>query len=143
MDFFNDMFGQGSSKLHEKREKFVVGELDDENLFETVEETYLEDGQGPKTERVSKVGLAGCGHYVGFQSPRELRGRCAKCHATLCYQCSAAKCNRCHITPLCPKCSKPINGITFCRKCRIIIFLQAFISIGFRKFHSLFSREIS
>jgi len=142
MDFFNGLFGQDSSKLHEKRETIIVGELTDDNVFEITEETILEQGDGPLTRKTKKVGIADCGHYVGLQSPRELQGVCVKCGASLCYRCAAARCERCHISPLCPKCSRPIDGLSLCRKCKIIILMTAFSALSITKLHRFFKRNI-
>lgn len=141
-DFFENFLGN-KTKLHQRKKKYVVKEIDSDELFETTEETFIDENEGPTTEETSTIYQAGCGHFVGFYGPHELIAKCSKCGKSLCHRCGNLRCTRC-LAILCESCAKVVNGMSvYCSKCRIIFHLKRFSLVGLKGLHQLLSKEIS
>ena len=140
MDFFENVFHDEkvNRKINQRKRKYVLKDLNENELFETHEETYVDEfGFPEKIEEVS-LHLASCQHII--HSSEELAGRCSKCGGYLCEQCgSILRCSRC-LSLLCSDCSKLLGGAVYCSRCRVIVLLKKG-SVGLHKILSKEFRE--
>jgi len=141
MNIFDNLFGN-ATKLHQRKRKFVVKDIDRDGLFEKTEETSLDEFDGPKTEELCVVYEADCGHMVGFYGPHELIARCSKCGNHLCHRCGNLRCKRC-LDIVCHSCAKVVaENAVYCARCRAIHYLKGGTLFSLRGLHEILSKEI-
>jgi len=141
-DFFENLFSK-NSKLHERKKRWVIRQINNDGIFEKTEETFLDEFGSPKTEESSVVYQADCGHMVGFHGPHELIARCSQCNRTLCHRCGNLRCRRC-LGIICYECAKVVDErAVYCSTCRFFYYSKKFALFSLRGIHELLSKEIS
>ena len=138
-----DFFQQPNQKttLHKKTTRVSVEKFDENARWEKVEETYQIGDEGPRTDEFKTTYLAGCKHIM--HGPAEHGANCSKCKKALCKaKCSNLRCARC-LNVICSDCSRLLQSVVFCRKCRIVVALQLSAIASLRGIHNLFRKEIN
>lgn len=138
-----DFSQNNTAKLHQRTKRYIIKPFDENNLFETNEETYIDQNEGPKTIETISVHPAGCGHYTGFYSPSQLAATCEKCNRTLCFRCCNLRCRRC-LSILCDHCAKIVDENTvYCSKCKFFYYIKKTLLIVGRASNEFLSKDIS
>lgn len=146
MNFFNNVFNANNvkRKIHQRNRKYLLKDIDQDELFERNEETFYDELSGlvEKYEEASLHVADGCGHILHGQN--EISGNCAVCGRVLCHICgNSLRCQRCLKGPLCSTHAKILGGSeVYCRSCKAIILLRRVSIFSLKSIDSIFSKDI-
>ena len=145
MNFYDFRMPRQQRPVRTREKRFVLKDLAAEpELFSGSEITFVDEFNGVQTVLEQSIYHAGCGHFIGLQSPAELSSSCEICGASLCFRvgCGDRRCGRCSKI-ICQSCAKLVDYTDYCQRCRTAVLLkQIFLNFG-GLLHGLLSKDFS
>jgi len=136
---YNNNQGTQPRPLNKKHQRMVIQNgIQQGEMFQSDQDTVLDQNGGLQTFHVQEVHFLNCLHTI--LSPADLGSPCCKCARSLCRDCSSVRCQRCILT-CCAWCLTLLDGLPYCRPCKMKEKIKRGFLLCLLGIHKLFSKE--